>query len=169
MFKAYIITTPCSGKTSFVLQYNRSYNDISLIDQDNVSSMLVRTGIIRPNAHENKKANTLIEFLKTRKESSILLGSYLPSNPLDYPEITIICVILPKLKQLYYVVKRRLLYAMYHKLSIFPAYKDFVPNKKWSIWPNISEYRNRILVYSSDHDIPVFKNFQQAVSMLNQL
>ncbi len=168
MFKAYIITTPCSGKTSFTLQNAGSIGDISLLDQDTISSRLVRTGMISPNAHEDDKANIIIEYLKSQKESSILFGSYLPSNPLDYPEITVICVVLPKLKQFYYVIKRRLRYVIYQKLHFLPAYSNFEPDIRWSRWSDISKCRKNILVYAHNHNVPVFNNLQVATRCLDQ-
>ncbi len=168
MLKAYIITTPCSGKSSLALKYSESACNISLIDQDNITSRLVRAGTIVPNAHENEKANTIINHLKSQNNPSILLGTYLPDNPLDNPEITIICVILPTIKHLYYVYKRRLRYTIYKILGFIPAYRNYKPNMKWSRWQNISQYRKSILAYSQNHNIPVFSDLKVAVHWLEQ-
>ncbi len=168
MPKAYIIATPCSGKSFFALQYNRSVGNVYLIDQDNISSKLVHTGIINQNASENEKANYILEHFNLRDESSVLLGSYLPSNPLDYPEITMVCVILPKPKQLYYVIKRRLHHAIYQILHFLSTSKDFEPNKKWSNWSNILQRRDITLAYANSHSLQVFNNLQMAIHWLDQ-
>ena len=159
MLKVFLITAPCSGKSLFVAKHGTK-SGILFIDQDDITSKLPEETRRAP---EKEKADALLDYLDSVTESAVMLGSYCPSDPGRYTNLTIACVLLPATKHFYYMIKRRARYAIYRILNFLPKYTNFKPDMKWSNWSNISKRRNTIVNYANKNGLDIFTSFEEAM------
>lgn len=168
LIKAYIIIAPCSGKTFFVRNAKLEH-EFLFVDQDDLTSKWIRMGKLHPGNSENTKANSLLCYLRAQNSHTCLLGTYLPKEPNKINDIAIACVILPKYIHMYLLFKRCLrliLLAIYHR-TLFSSRSKLLG--KWERWEEISKYRQKVIKFASQNNIPVFKNIQQAILWIEDI
>jgi hypothetical protein len=167
--KAYIITSPCSGKTATARHYSH-HDGLVIFDHNDLTEMFFDREQITIQSTENEKAELLLSYLDAQLFPSCILGSYMPTNPTLHPEIKIIIVIIPKHIHYFYTLKRRVRSILGRIHEGIPLTKCIIPTDRWDEWQNTSAHRDQVKSYATKHNLPVYRSLQDAITtLLNRL
>jgi hypothetical protein len=163
--KAYIITSPCAGKTRIA---NRlpNYCGITILDHNNLMATMFDQGTISVQSSELDKAEVLLSYLESLEFPACILGAYMPDDPANYPNIRFIGVVLPKPIHYLYTTKRRIRSTLARVHDGVPVLKSLEPTDRWDMWVNTAKHREKVISYVAKHKLPLFASIQNALDSL---
>ena len=163
--KAYIITSPCAGKTRIARRLP-TYCGITILDHNDLTASMLEQGRISIQSSENDKAEILLNYLDSLKYSACILGTYMPDNPAHHPNIQFIGVVLPESTHYLYTYKRRIRSTLVRIHDGIPILKCLEPTDRWEKWTNTAIHREKVISYVAQHELPLFRSLSDALESL---
>jgi len=160
--KAYIITTPCAGKTYIKKKFPK-YRGITLIDHNDLSLQLINDGLVSKYTPERERTDFMIKHLRTLDCDACILGAYLPDNPSHYPDVLFRCVVLNKYLHHALTLKRRVRTIMSNILNRAPIGTWLRSHDKWEYYSNTSNYRNKVIFFAKKFNISIYATILSAL------
>ena len=163
--KAYIITSPCAGKTRLAHRLPTN-GGITILDHNDLTASMLDQGKISVQSSEHDKAEILLNHLDSLKYSACILGTYMPDDPAHYPNIQFISVVLPVSIHFLYTCKRRIRSTLVRIHDGVPILESLEPTDRWDKWVNTAIHREKVRSYAVQHKLPLFHNLRDALDSL---